>query len=65
MTGTVSPAGELDFNYCHVNTAGELRSGRCRSVPEVLSDGRLRLREQWQWTDGDRSGGESVVEEEW
>ncbi len=63
LIGTVSPAGELDFNYCHINTAGELRSGRCHSVPEVLSDGRLRLREQWQWTDRESSVGESVVEE--
>ncbi len=32
-------------------------------IPEVLPDGRLRLREVWQWTSGDLSQGESVVEE--
>lgn len=53
----------LDMRYSHVNDAGELMTGRCRSVPEVLTDGRLRLHETWQWTSGDESRGESVVEE--
>jgi hypothetical protein len=32
-------------------------------VPEVLPDGKIRLRENWQWTSGDFSEGESVIEE--
>ena len=55
--------GTLDMRYQHVNKEGELMTGRCVSVPEVLEDGRLRLRETWEWTSGDRSRGESVVEE--
>jgi hypothetical protein len=38
-------------------------TGRCHSIPEQLSDGRIRLHEQWQWTSGDLSSGESIVEE--
>lgn len=38
-------------------------TGRCHSVPEVLADGRIRLHEQWQWTSGNQSKGESVIEE--
>ena len=55
--------GSLDIRYHHVNAKDELMTGICRSVPEVLSDGRLRLHEKWQWTSGDSSSGESVVEE--
>ncbi len=53
----------LDMRYQHLNSAGEFMTGRCRSTPEILSDGRLRLREVWQWTSGDFSQGESVIEE--
>jgi hypothetical protein len=38
-------------------------TGICRSTPEILPDGRIRLHEKWQWTSGDRSSGESIVEE--
>lgn len=55
--------GTLDMRYQHVNKEGGLMTGRCISVPEVLEDGRLRLHETWEWTSGDRSRGESVVEE--
>lgn len=55
--------GCLDMRYQHLNAAGELMTGRCHSTPEVLPDGRLRLHERWQWTSGDGSTGESVIEE--
>ncbi|MFN7927544.1 MAG: n-acetylglutamate synthase, partial [Blastocatellia bacterium] len=42
---------------------GELMTGICISTPEVLTDGRLRLHESWQWTCGERASGESIVEE--
>ena len=53
----------LDMRYQHLNSAGELMTGKCWSTPEILPDGRLRLREAWEWTSGDLSRGESVVEE--
>jgi hypothetical protein len=53
----------LDMRYQHLNSGGELMTGKCRSTPEILPDGRLRLREVWQWTSGDFSRGESVIEE--
>ena len=55
--------GALDMRYQHVNSAGELMTGECRSTPELLHDGRIRLYEKWRWTCGDRSSGESVIEE--
>ncbi|MEZ5427603.1 MAG: hypothetical protein R2747_15140 [Pyrinomonadaceae bacterium] len=53
----------LEMRYQHLNRRGELMTGRCFSTPEVLPDGRIRLYEKWQWTSGDRSAGESVIEE--
>lgn len=55
--------GVLDMRYQHANLLHQLMSGVCRSVPEVLPDGRIRLYETWQWTCGDRSSGSSVIEE--
>jgi hypothetical protein len=63
LLGTVGEDGSLEFCYHHLNAAGELMAGRCRSLPETDADGRLVLRESWQWLTGDRSSGESTVVE--
>lgn len=63
LIALVEADGCLNMRYHQVNDRGELRTGICRSVPERLADGRLRLHETWQWTSGDRSAGTSVVEE--
>ena len=63
LIGIVSPEGKIDMRYHQVNEAGELMTGKCRSVPEIMSDGRIRLHETWQWTSGDRSSGTSILEE--
>lgn len=63
MIGLILPDGKLEFRYQHINETGELMTGLCISTPEVLPDGRLSLRESWQWTCGDRASGESIVEE--
>ena len=55
--------GILDMRYQHLNKSGELMTGKCISTPESLSDGKIRLSEKWQWTSGDLSNGESVIEE--
>jgi hypothetical protein len=51
------------MRYQHANTAGELMTGVCRSTPELLPDGRIRLHESWRWTCKDGSSGTSVIEE--
>jgi hypothetical protein len=48
LAGTCTPDGRLDFAYCMVLETGEVISGRCRSVPSVLDDGRIQLDETWQ-----------------
>lgn len=63
LLGLVDEAGQLDFRYHQLNTNGELMTGRCQSVPELLPNGKIRLHETWQWTSGDQSSGTSVVDE--
>ncbi len=55
--------GNLNMRYQHVNLRDEIMTGRCLSTPEILPGGRFRLHEKWQWTSGDLSSGESVIEE--
>lgn len=55
--------GALNMRYHHINISGELMTGECRSTPELLPDGRIRLHEEWRWTSGDLSSGESIIEE--
>lgn len=54
--------GRLDMRYHHVDANGRLRTGTCKATPELLPDGRLRLHEEWRWTNGDQSAGRSIVE---
>ncbi len=53
----------LEMRFQHLNKQGELMTGKCASTPEILPNGKIRLYEKWQWTSGDLSCGESIVEE--
>jgi len=37
--------------------------GKCDSKPELLENGLLRMYESWQWLNGDKSAGNSILEE--
>ena len=63
LVAAVREDGSLDMRYQHLDAMGEIRTGICRTSPEVLPDGRLRLHEAWRWTNGDQSAGCSVLEE--
>lgn len=63
LLAKVDENGILDVRYQHLNRQGNLMTGVCRSTPQILRDGRIRLFEKWQWTCGDFSEGESVIEE--
>lgn len=64
LIGLVDPDGHIDMRYHQVNEKGELMTGICTSVPELLPNGKLRLHEIWQWTSGDQSKGQSIIEEQ-
>lgn len=63
LTGTAAADGRLEFAYSMVLDTGEVVSGHCRSTPEVLPDGRLKLREVWERFGAQASTGVSYLEE--
>jgi len=63
LIGKADEDGRLEFSYQHINTHSKIRIGVCKSSPEKLSDGRLRLNESWQLLNGDCSKGTSILEE--
>ena len=63
FVATVDANGVLDLRYAYVNQQGELLTGTSLSTPEVLTDGRIRLHEDFQFTSGTQEKGVSVVEE--
>jgi len=63
LLGIVDEKGVINMQYHQINKQGILRSGKCTSTPEVLSNGKLRLHESWEWTSGDQTIGKSVLEE--
>jgi hypothetical protein len=63
LQGKVFADGSLEFVYHHENMAGDLMAGKCRSVPHQNSDGKVVLKENWQWFTGDQTTGSSEVEE--
>lgn len=65
LIGLVDENGTINMRYHQVNSAGELMTGICQSTPEILENGKIRLRETWEWTSGDRSKGQSIIEEIW
>lgn len=63
LIGSVYQNGELDFYYQHMNVQKEIRVGKCHSTPHVMEDGKIELREEWKWLNGDRSKGSSILVE--
>lgn len=63
LIGLVSDNGELDFVYNHMNRDMQVKTGKCHSVPTVMENGKIKLSEQWEWTSGDFSKGESLLVE--
>ena len=63
LIGTVLRNGELDFVYHHMNQDMQVKTGKCHSVPTVGENGKIELSEQWEWTSGDCSKGESLLVE--
>ena len=63
LIGLVDENGNIEMRYHQINTEGILMTGICFSKPEILSNGKIRLHEIWEWTSGDKSRGKSVLEE--
>ncbi|CAH0161760.1 hypothetical protein SRABI27_00801 [Pedobacter sp. Bi27] len=64
LIGLVDENSNIEMRYHQVNNQGELMTGICYSKPERLANGKIRLHETWQWTSGDKSKGQSIIEEQ-
>ena len=64
LIGLVDAKGNIDMRYHQVNSNGEIMTGMCKSKPETLRNGKIRLHESWEWTSGDKSKGKSILEEQ-
>jgi hypothetical protein len=63
LIGLVDDTGNIDMRYHQINSKGQIMTGICKSRPELLHNGKIRLHENWQWTSGDNSSGYSIIEE--
>ena len=48
LIGLVDENGNIEMRYHQVNTKGELMTGICKSKPELLPNGKIRLFEDWK-----------------
>ena len=64
LVANVLVSGQLDMRYHHINERGEIKIGKCLSTPEIMADGKMRLKEEWQWLTGDMSSGYSEIVEQ-
>lgn len=63
LIGLVDAKGNINMRYHQINMEGRLMTGICRSTPEIMANGKIRLHETWKWTSGDESEGSSIIEE--
>lgn len=64
LIGIVDKNSNIDMRYHQVNEKNEIMTGICKSKPEILENGKIRLHENWEWTSGDNSKGKSIIEEQ-
>ncbi len=64
LIGIVDKNGSIDMRYHQVNNKNEIMTGICKSKPEILENGKIRIHESWEWTSGDKSKGQSIIEEQ-
>lgn len=64
LIGIVAKDGTINMSYHQINLDNEIMTGVCTSKPIILPNGKIRLYEKWKWTSGDKSEGESILEEQ-
>ena len=53
----------LEFSYQHLNLDMEIMTGKCHSIVALNKEGKILLKENWEWTCKDFSKGESLLVE--
>ena len=60
----VDSEGNISMCYNQVNDKDELMTGIYQSKPEILENGKIKRHERWEWTSGNKSKGQSIIEEQ-
>jgi len=60
----VDERGNIEMRYHQINDNNKIMTGMCKSIPEILENGKIRLHESWEWTSVDKSKGSSIIEEQ-
>lgn len=63
LLGKVDENGRIKMTYHHINSKGKILTGKCESNPEIMTNGKIRLHEKWEWTSGSEGSGSSIIEE--
>ncbi len=63
LIGIVMDNDTIEMSYHQINKQGEIKTGICTSKIIKLDNGKIRIEESWQWTNGDKSKGSSALEE--
>ena len=61
IIGKIFIDNHLEFSYQHINTEKEIMTGICKSYPELNENGKIIIKEFWQWTCKDKSKGQSTI----
>jgi hypothetical protein len=61
LIGKIDASSNIQMHYHHIDVDGKFRTGICHSVPSLTEGGKIRLHESWQWTNGDKSKGQSIL----
>ena len=61
LIGKVLEGSKLNFTYSHFDQEGIFKAGKCESQILILHDGSIKLEEEWEWTTGNRSKGQSTL----
>ncbi len=62
LIGRVLTKNTFEIRYQHINQAGEIKTGYCKTIVSKSPKG-LQLDEKWEWTSGGKGKGTSVLVE--
>jgi hypothetical protein len=61
LIALVDDNGIIEMRYHQVNKQGDIRTGRCKSRPEIMPNGKIKLHEEWEWLSGGEGKGTSTL----
>ena len=54
LLGLVDINGNIEMSYHQINSKNEIKTGQCFSKPELMKNGKIKIYESWEWSDGEK-----------